>query len=137
MVPISERRNTAFMGTLVRSGRGEGVVVGTGVRSEFGVVFEMMQEVRSLPSRTDSDSAQLILSLRQIGDRKTPLQLSMDELAARLSLISFGVIGVICLVGVWQKRSWLEMFTIGGELSGSLRSIGSWLKCFGRALSAY
>jgi Ca2+-transporting ATPase len=33
------------MGTLVRSGRGEGVVVGTGVQSEFGVVFAMMQEV--------------------------------------------------------------------------------------------
>ncbi|ORY80287.1 hypothetical protein BCR35DRAFT_304486 [Leucosporidium creatinivorum] len=95
-LPISERRNTAFMGTLVRSGRGEGVVVGTGVQSEFGVVFAMMQE---------------------IGDRKTPLQLSMDELAAKLSAISFGVIGVICLVGVWQKRSWLEMFTIGVSLA--------------------
>lgn len=50
----------------------------------------------------------------QIGDRKTPLQLSMDELAKKLSAISFGVIGVICLIGVYQKRSWLEMFTIGG-----------------------
>lgn len=41
----------------------------------------------------------------------------MDELAKRLSAISFGVIGIICLIGVWQKRSWLEMFTIGGESS--------------------
>jgi Ca2+-transporting ATPase len=39
----------------------------------------------------------------------------MDELAKKLSVISFGVIGVICLIGVIQKRSWLEMFTIGGE----------------------
>lgn len=45
-LPIAERSNVAFMGTLVRSGRGEGVVVGTGVQSEFGVVFAMMQEVR-------------------------------------------------------------------------------------------
>lgn len=44
-LPISERANIAFMGTLVRSGRGEGVVVGTGEQSEFGVVFSMMQEV--------------------------------------------------------------------------------------------
>lgn len=44
-LPISERSNIAFMGTLVRSGRGEGIVVGTGVQSEFGVVFAMMQEV--------------------------------------------------------------------------------------------
>ncbi|GAA5909288.1 hypothetical protein JCM6882_003789 [Rhodosporidiobolus microsporus] len=95
-LPISERTNVAFMGTLVRSGRGEGVVVGTGVQSEFGVVFSMMQEV---------------------GDKKTPLQVSMDELAKKLSAVSFGVIGVICLIGVLQKRSWLEMFTIGVSLA--------------------
>ncbi|BGP12439.1 High affinity Ca2+/Mn2+ P-type ATPase-like protein [Rhodosporidiobolus nylandii] len=95
-LPISERTNVAFMGTLVRSGRGEGVVVGTGVQSEFGVVFSMMQEV---------------------GDKKTPLQVSMDELAKKLSAISFGVIGLICLVGVLQRRSWLEMFTIGVSLA--------------------
>lgn len=47
-LPISERANIAFMGTLVRSGRGQGVVVGTGVQSEFGVVFAMMQEVRTV-----------------------------------------------------------------------------------------
>jgi Ca2+-transporting ATPase len=39
----------------------------------------------------------------------------MDELAKNLSLLSFGIIGVICLIGVLQKRSWLEMFTIGGK----------------------
>lgn len=91
---ISERTNTAFMGTLVRNGHGAGVVVATGQQSEFGVIFSMMQE---------------------IGDRKTPLQLSMDELAKKLSAISFVVIGIICLIGVYQQRSWLEMFTIGGE----------------------
>lgn len=39
----------------------------------------------------------------------------MDELAKKLSIISFGIIGVIVLIGVLQSRSWLEMFTIGGE----------------------
>jgi len=39
----------------------------------------------------------------------------MDELAQKLSIVSFGVIGVICVIGVLQSRSWLEMFTIGGE----------------------
>lgn len=82
------------MGTLVRNGNGAGIVVATGQQSEFGVIFSMMQE---------------------IGDRKTPLQLSMDELAKKLSAISFVVIGIICLIGVWQQRSWLEMFTIGGK----------------------
>jgi Ca2+-transporting ATPase len=43
----------------------------------------------------------------------------MDDLAKRLSIFSFIVIGVIFLIGVIQKRGWLEMFTIGGELSHS------------------
>lgn len=43
----------------------------------------------------------------------------MDDLAKRLSFFSFGVIGVIFLIGVLQHRGWLEMFTIGGMSSTS------------------
>jgi P-type Ca2+ transporter type 2C len=39
----------------------------------------------------------------------------MDELAKKLSTLSFGVIGAICLIGIMQHRSWLGMFTIGGR----------------------
>jgi len=55
------------------------------------------------------------LSFEQVEEKRTPLQISMDELAKKLSIISFAIIGVIVLIGVFQKRSWLEMFTIGGE----------------------
>jgi Ca2+-transporting ATPase len=55
-----------------------------------------------------------MLTRPQVEEKRTPLQRSMDELAQKLSLISFGIIGVICLLGVIQQRSWLEMFTIGG-----------------------
>ena len=51
----------------------------------------------------------------QVEEKRTPLQLNMDELAKKLSILSFGVIGVICIVGVLQSRSWLGMFTIGGK----------------------
>lgn len=40
----------------------------------------------------------------------------MDELGTKLSKLSFAIIGVICLFGVLQSRSWLDMFTIGGTL---------------------
>ncbi|KAF9029319.1 Ca-transporting ATPase [Hymenopellis radicata] len=94
--PLAERACIAFMGTLVRSGRGTGVVIATGTSTEFGLVFSMMQEVE---------------------EKRSPLQLSMDELAQKLSFMSFGIIGVICLIGVLQRRSWLEMFTIGVSLA--------------------
>jgi P-type Ca2+ transporter type 2C len=50
----------------------------------------------------------------QVEEKRTPLQNSMDELAKKLSIASFGIIGIICLIGVLQQRSWLDMFTIGG-----------------------
>ncbi len=75
------------------AGRGTGIVIATGTQTEFGIIFSMMQDVE---------------------ERRTPLQHSMDELAKKLSILSFGIIGVICLVGVLQHRPWLDMFTIGG-----------------------
>ncbi|EPQ26666.1 uncharacterized protein PFL1_05646 [Pseudozyma flocculosa PF-1] len=93
---INERENIAFMGTLVKSGHGRGVVIGTGVRTEFGMIFSMVDEV---------------------AEKRTPLQLNMDELAKKLSMVSFAVIAVICLIGIWQQRPWLEMFTIGVSLA--------------------
>ncbi|EJT97022.1 calcium-transporting P [Dacryopinax primogenitus] len=93
---LAGRTSVVYLGTLVRNGRGRGVVVGTGTQTEFGRIFELMQSVE---------------------ERRTPLQLSMDDLAKRLSVFSFGVIGFIVLVGVLQSRGWLEMFTIGVSLA--------------------
>ncbi|KAI6029201.1 hypothetical protein BKA83DRAFT_4489162 [Pisolithus microcarpus] len=93
---LAERSCVAYMGTLVRNGRGRGIVIATGTETEFGVIFSMMQDVE---------------------EKRTPLQLNMDELAKKLSILSFGIIGVICLIGVWQQRPWLDMFTIGVSLA--------------------
>ncbi|KAH8110450.1 Ca-transporting ATPase [Phellopilus nigrolimitatus] len=95
-IALAERSCIAYMGTLVRNGHGKGIVVATGEQTEFGVIFTMMQDVE---------------------EKRTHLQLSMDELAKKLSILSFGVIGVICVIGILQKRHWLEMFTIGVSLA--------------------
>ena len=42
---LAERTCIAYMGTLVRSGKGTGIVVATGADTEFGVIFAMMQDV--------------------------------------------------------------------------------------------
>lgn len=44
-IALAERKCIAYMGTLVRNGRGSGIVVATGSQTEFGVIFEMMQDV--------------------------------------------------------------------------------------------
>lgn len=96
IVPISERSCIAYMGTLVKEGHGKGIVVGTGTNTSFGAVFEMMNNIEK---------------------PKTPLQLTMDKLGKDLSLVSFIVIGMICLVGIIQGRSWLEMFQVSVSLA--------------------
>ncbi|XP_054638512.1 calcium-transporting ATPase type 2C member 1 isoform X2 [Dunckerocampus dactyliophorus] len=93
---IASRSNIAFMGTLVRCGRAKGIVIGTGENSEFGEVFKMMQAEEA---------------------PKTPLQKSMDLLGKQLSLYSFGIIGVIMLVGWLQGKRIMDMFTIGVSLA--------------------
>ncbi|KAM4705865.1 calcium-transporting ATPase type 2C member 1 [Rhinophrynus dorsalis] len=93
---LTSRSNIAFMGTLVRCGKAKGIVIGTGENSEFGEVFKMMQAEEA---------------------PKTPLQKSMDILGQQLSLYSFGIIGIIMLVGWLQGKHILDMFTIGVSLA--------------------
>ncbi|XP_059761251.1 calcium-transporting ATPase type 2C member 2 isoform X2 [Balaenoptera ricei] len=88
--------NIVFMGTLVQYGKGQGVVIGTGERSQFGEVFKMMQAEET---------------------PKTPLQKSMDKLGKQLTLFSFGIIGLIMFTGWLQGKRLLSMFTIGVSLA--------------------
>ncbi len=62
----------AFMGTLVRTGKAKGIVIGTGENTQFGEIFKMMQTVEP---------------------PKTPLQKTMDTLGKQLSLYSMVIIG--------------------------------------------
>jgi P-type Ca2+ transporter type 2C len=93
---LTEQTNIAFMGTLVRSGYGEGIVIATGGDTEFGAISASLQEIES---------------------PRTPLQLTMDRLGQELSYISFGVIILIVLIGLIQGMELLEMFTIGVSLA--------------------
>ena len=95
-IRLNEKTNIAFMGTLVRSGHGQGLVIGTGGATEFGAISASLQEIES---------------------PRTPLQLAMDKLGQQLSYMSFGVIALIMIVGIWQGRKTLEMFTIGVSLA--------------------
>jgi len=95
-VRLNEQHNIAFMGTLVRSGYGEGIVIATGGATEFGTIS---------------------LSLQEIEAPRTPLQQSMDLLGKQLSYMSFVVIGIIMVIGLLQGKKPLDLFTIGVSLA--------------------
>jgi P-type Ca2+ transporter type 2C len=88
--------NIAYMGTLVKSGHGQGVVFATGGNTHFGTIATSV-------SGTESP--------------RSPLQISMDELGSQLSKASFVVIGLISFVGWLQGKKLLEIFTISISLA--------------------
>lgn len=95
-IQLADATNIAFMGTMVRDGNGVGIVVCTGSQTAFGKIFKMMSDIEK---------------------PKTPLQIKMNNLGKQLSLISFGIIGVICLIGILEGKSWLDMFQISVSLA--------------------
>ncbi|EFW99714.1 p-type calcium ATPase [Grosmannia clavigera kw1407] len=88
--------NIAYMGTLVKSGHGQGIVFATGGDTHFGTIS---------------------LSVSGTESPRSPLQISMDELGAQLSKFSFVVIGLISLIGWLQGKDLLEIFTISVSLA--------------------
>ena len=51
--------------------------------------------------------------MKDIEQRKSPLQIKMDELGKKLSIFSFAVIACIMALGIFQGKTFLSMFNIG------------------------
>ncbi len=100
-IPLGDRKNTAFMGTVVNYGRGRGVVVSTGMRTQLGLIADMLQSV---------------------GDEGTPLQARLDSLGKLLGYGALIICGLVFAVGVLRagELSWevvREMFMVSVSLA--------------------
>ena len=89
-VPLGDRKNTAFMGTLVSYGRGRGVVVGTGMRTQLGLIAEMLQNVE---------------------EEETPLQRRLDQLGKTLSVGALVLVAVVFVVALINYTNIGDLFT--------------------------
>jgi Ca2+-transporting ATPase len=87
-IPLGDRLNMAFMGTLVTGGEGLAVVVATGSFTEIGKIQTMMGEATS---------------------PETPMQRQLGQVGDQLVLICCGVCGVVFLVGFARGLGWLAM----------------------------
>lgn len=94
--PLAERSNMAFMGTVVVNGRGVGVVVATGMATEFGRIARLSQE---------------------LGAEKTPLQRRLEGLGRRLGALVVAVGAVVFVGGIAAGKPPLEMFLTGVSLA--------------------
>jgi Ca2+-transporting ATPase len=83
-LPLGDRNNMLFAGTVVTYGRGEAVVVATGARTELGRIAEMIQSIRAEP---------------------TPLQKRLDALGRRLAVAALVVVAVIFTLGLLRGEA--------------------------------
>jgi P-type Ca2+ transporter type 2C len=88
-LPLGDRRNMAFRGTLVAHGRGRGVAVATGMRTELGRIAALLDETVAV---------------------KTPLQRRLAEVGGRLAVAALCICAVVFLMGVLRGESPLLMF---------------------------
>lgn len=93
---IGDRLNMGFMNTNVTYGRGEGVVVGTGMDTEVGKIADML-----------NTSEQTM----------TPLQRNLDKLGKYLTVAIIVVAIIMFVVGLNQGRDWLDMMLVSISLA--------------------
>ncbi len=89
-VPLGDRKNTAFLGTLVNYGRGRGVVTSTGMRTQLGLIATMLQNVET---------------------EETPLQRRLDQLGRSLSIGSLILVAVVFIVALINQTNISLLFT--------------------------
>jgi Ca2+-transporting ATPase len=102
--PLGDRDTLAFMSTMVTYGRGQGVVVATGMQTEIGKIAEMIQEYEEEP---------------------TPLQMKLDQLGRWLGIAALVLCGLVGLIGIVRDTQLAVIFEQG---------IGTYLSTFSETL---
>ncbi|RJX24131.1 MAG: cation-translocating P-type ATPase [Acholeplasma sp.] len=89
-LPLGDRFNMGYMGTVVTYGRGKAVIMDTGMHTELGHIASMLTETK---------------------DEQTPLQKSMASLGKILALIALGITVFIFIITI------VEAYLIDGGAS--------------------
>jgi Ca2+-transporting ATPase len=90
---LGDRKNSAFMGTVVNYGRGKGVVTSTGMHTQLGLIATMLQAVQ---------------------EEQTPLQKKLDQLGKTLGIAALIVCGLVFVVGVVESIGSIDIDLIVG-----------------------
>lgn len=87
--PLGDRRNMAYMGTSVTYGRGVGVVIATGMKTELGRIAELIQTVEQ---------------------QQTPLQRQLGQVGTLLAVAGVFIAAIVMAIGVFRGEALSDMF---------------------------
>ena len=93
---LGDRKNMTYAGTLVAYGRGQAVVVSTGMSTEFGHVARLVESVEA---------------------SRTPLQENLDRLGATLGKAALVVVAIVVAIGLARGLPVIDMFMFGIALA--------------------
>jgi len=78
-IPLGDRKNSAFMGSLITYGRGKGMVTGTGMHTQIGLIAEMIQSFET---------------------ESTPLQRKLEHLGKVLGTACLAICALVFIYGL-------------------------------------
>ena len=92
-VPLGDRKNMVFSGSLVTYGRAEVVVTETGMKTEMGKIADLMNATK---------------------EKRTPLQVSLDAFSSRLAVIIMIICAGVFLLSLYREMPILDslMFAV-------------------------
>ena len=82
-LPLGDRANMVYMGTVVTYGHGQALVTATGMQTELGSIAQSLQSVESEP---------------------TPLQRRLAQLGRSLAIVALAIVAVVFLMGIFREE---------------------------------
>ncbi|MBI5274209.1 MAG: cation-translocating P-type ATPase [Chlamydiales bacterium] len=95
-LPIGDRKNMVFMGTVVLGGKGHMLVTATGLNTELGMIASLLSEHR---------------------EEQTPLQIRLAGLGRRLVFLCLCIVAIVFILGILQGNSSLNILLIATSLA--------------------
>ena len=105
-VPLADRLNMVYSGSLVTYGRAVVVVTGTGMDTEIGKIASLMNATK---------------------EKKTPLQISLDKFSSKLAMVIMVICALVFLLSLYREMPVLDalLFAVALAVAAIPEALGS------------